>query len=58
MLRRQWVEKQKITNYQNEYDRIRGILSNSVTGVLTNEVLHERQKVLDKLGAKIIDNIV
>ena len=58
MLRKQWLEKQKINNYQNEYDRIRGILSNSVTGELTNEKLHERQRNLDKLGAKIIDNIV
>ena len=58
MLRRMWLEKQKINNYQNEYDRIRGILSNSVTKELTNEKLHERKKELEKLGAKIIDNIV
>ena len=58
MLRKQWLEKQKINNYQNEYDKIRSILSNSVTGELTNEKLHERQKELQKLGAKIIDQIV
>ena len=58
MLRKQWLEKQKINNYQNEYDRIRGILSNSVTGELTNEKLHERHRNLEKLGAKMIDNIV
>ena len=58
MLRRQWVEKQKITNYQNEYDRIRGILSNSVTGELTNDKLNKRKVDLEKMGAKIIDQIV
>ena len=26
-LRKQWLEKQKVNNYINEYDRIRGILS-------------------------------
>ena len=58
MLRRQWVEKQKITNYQNEYDRIRGILNTSVTGELTNDILNKRKVDLEKLGAKIIDQIV
>ena len=44
------VRKTKINNYQNEYDRIRGILSNSLTGELTNEKLHERQRNLEKNG--------
>ena len=58
MLRKQWLEKQKINNYQNEYDRIRGILSNSVTGELTNDKLNKRKVDLEKMGAKIIDQIV
>ena len=58
MLRKQWIEKQTINNYQNEYDRIRGILNTSVTGELTNDKLNKRKVKLEQLGAKIIDNIV
>ena len=28
-LRMQWLERQKVNNYQNEYDRIRGIIENN-----------------------------
>ena len=58
LLRKQWIDKQNINNYQNEYDRIRGILSNSVTGELTNDKLNKRKVDLEKMGAKIIDQIV
>ena len=58
MLRKQWLDKQKVNNYQNEYDRIRGILNTSVTGELTNDLLNKRKVELEKLGAKIIDQIV
>ena len=57
-LRKNWLEKQRVANYQNEYDRIRGILSNSVTGQLTKDRLNERKLNLEKMGAHIIDNIV
>ena len=58
LLRKQWIEKQNINNYQNEYDRIRGILNTSVTGELTNDKLNERKVKLEKMGAKILDQIV
>ena len=58
MLRKQWLDKQKVNNYVNEYDRIRGILNTSVTGELTNDLLNKRKVELEKLGAKIIDQIV
>ncbi len=59
-LRKQWIERQKVSNYQNEYDRIRGIISQSVVkkGSNTNEGLEKRAKHLKGLGAKIIDQIV
>ena len=57
-LRKNWLEKQRVANYQNEYDRIRGILSNSVSGQLTKDRLNERKLILEKMGAHIIDNIV
>jgi len=58
LLRKQWIDKQNINNYQNEYDRIRGILNTSVTGELTNDKLNARKVKLEQLGAKIIDHIV
>ena len=58
MLRKQWLDKQKVNNYQNEYDRIRGILNTSVTGELTNDKLNKRKVELEKMGANIINQIV
>ena len=58
MLRKQRLDKQKDNNYQNEYDRIRGILNTSVTGELTNDMLNKRKLKLEEMGAKIIDQIV
>ena len=58
MLRKQWLDKQQVNNYQNEYDRIRGILNTSVTGELTNDILNKRKLKLEQMGAKIIDQIV
>ena len=57
-LRTGWANKQRVSNYQNEYDRIRGILDSTKTSDLTNEALNKRKEVLEKLGAKIIDHIV
>ena len=49
-LRNQWLRDQKIANYQNEYDRIRGELSQSnLPGTL--EKLKDRKDMLEKLGA-------
>jgi hypothetical protein len=58
-LRKQWIEKQKISNYQNEYDRIRGIIDQNIikAGPNTNEKLEKRAKHLKELGAQIIDKI-
>ena len=58
LLRKQWIDKQNLNNYQSEYDRIRGILNTSVTGELTNDKLNARKVKLEQLGAKIIDNSV
>ena len=58
MLRKQWLDKQKVNNYQNEYDRIRGILNTSLTGELTNDKLNERKVKLEKMGAQIINQIL
>jgi len=49
LLRKDWLDQQKRTNYQSEYDRIRGILSQSFlpTGA---KRLEEREAELKKLG--------
>jgi hypothetical protein len=57
-LRKQWLEKQKVNNYINEYDRIRGILSQSVLGTKNTTQLEKRKSDLEKLGAKAIHQIV
>ena len=59
-LRKQWVEKQKSTQYQDEYDRIRGELSRSVVGRTEGSVEHlkEKKKKLEKLGSVAVYNIV
>ena len=49
-LRKDWLDKQSKTNYQNEYDRIRGILMNSVLPGVTKDSLDVRVKTLQKMG--------
>ena len=51
-LRNQWLRDQKIANYQNEYDRIRGELSKSNLQGKAVEMLKKRKEMLEKLGAK------
>ena len=56
-LRKQWLEKQKKMNYQNEYDRIRGEIEHNNVKGLSVESLKKRKNDLAKLGAKVIDGI-
>ena len=57
--RKKALETQNRLNYQNEYDRIRGLTSRNLTGFeqQTVEGLRHRQNKLEKLGAQVIDNI-
>ena len=59
-IRKKWLERQKVHNYQNEYDRIRGLLAQNVVidGDSSVDGLRRRAKESTKLGAKVIDNIV
>ena len=59
-IRKKWLERQKVHNYQNEYDRIRGLISQNVKKHNDSSVdgLRQRAKELKKLGAKVIDHIV
>ena len=56
-LRRGFLQKERVADYQREYDRIRGMLNSTLTGSMTHNLLIERQTKLLGLGAQIIDNI-
>ena len=56
-LRKNWMEKQKKINYQNEYDRIRGEIKHSTVRGLSTATLEKRQKELEDLGAQAIEGI-
>lgn len=56
-LRKEWLEKQKKTNYQNEYDRIRGMISENVVKGKSIASLDARKKRLEELGALAVGSI-
>ena len=49
--RRKAIERQQNSNYNGEYDRIRGILMHSTLPAETKQRLNEREAELKKLGA-------
>ena len=59
-IRKKMLERQKVHNYQNEYDRIRGLIAQNVVknGGNSLDGLKRRASELKKLGARVIDNIV
>ena len=59
-LRRKAIQDSNRLNYQNEYDRIRGLLSKRNEGLIgnTRERLEQRQDELMALGAQAVNNIV
>ncbi len=57
--RRKVMEDQNRLNYQNEYDRIRVILSQNLNGLHRESIegLRRRQDRLQELGARAVDHI-
>jgi len=49
-LRKDWLDKQNKTNYQNEYDRIRRILDDSVLSGTSEAHIKNRVETLEKMG--------
>ena len=49
-LRKDWLDRQTKTNYQGEYDRIRGVLTNSVLPGVTKDSLNARVNKLKEMG--------
>ena len=56
-LRKQWLERQKLNNYINEYDRIRGMIAQNERKGVSVEHLKKKAGDLQKLGARAIDGI-
>ena len=55
-LRKEWLDKQKLNNYQNEYDSIKGIVSDSV--IAHHKPLQDRIDMLERMGVKLFDRAV
>ena len=54
-LRKKWIENQKRHNYNNEYERLIGILSNkAITHSGNTEQLENRVKQLEQMGARAV----
>ena len=51
------LRRQKKHNYQLEYDRIRGVLSQSTIPHTTRQMLIKREQELRQLGAKAVNKI-
>ena len=58
VLRKKFLERQKVANYQNEYDRIRGMIAQNERNGVSVENLKKKAGDLEKLGARAIDGIV
>ncbi len=56
-LRKQWLQRQNANNYQQEYDRIRNTMSHSVVPNTTVDMMKQRMKRLEELGAQAVDGI-
>lgn len=56
-LRRRWLERQRVANYQNEHDRLLNLMSTSNLGATTKESMDQRIKKLEEFGAKDITGI-
>jgi hypothetical protein len=48
-LRKQWLDKQRRDNYQSEYDRIRGLLEESVSKGTSVPYIKNRINTLEKM---------
>ena len=51
--RKNWLERQKVTNYQNELDRIKGELAHAEMRGLTSTALEKRKETLENITRQI-----
>ena len=57
LLRRKILGHREKQNYQHEYDRIRDLMHSQTIRNDTKEMLEQRVKRLDELGAKAVNHI-
>ncbi len=55
--RKKVLDRQKVANYQNEYDRLMGLMGTSNLGHTTKAKLQRRTKELESLGAMAVQGI-
>lgn len=55
--RKRVLERRKVANYQNEYDRLMGLMGTSNLGHTTKVKLQRRIKELESLGAMAVNGI-
>ena len=53
--RNKWLQAKAVNTYQTEYDRIRSHLGNSTMPYVNKDVVMNRKKTLEALGAKAFD---
>ena len=58
LLRRSVITQREKQTYQLEYDRIRDLVHSKTSRGDTKDMLEQRIKALEALGAKAINNIV
>ena len=51
-LRKEWLDKQRMNNYSNEYERVRGLIEHNLVKGKSIEGLEKRKKKLEDKGAK------
>ena len=51
-LRKEWLDKQRMNNYSNEYERVRGLIEHNLVRGKSIEGLEKRKKKLEDKGAK------
>ena len=57
-LRKSFIENQKRHNYNNEYERLIGVLTNkAITHSGNNKQLEERVKQLEQMGARAVTGL-
>lgn len=56
-LRKEWLEKQTKNNYVNEYERIRGLISQNLVKGQSITGLEHRKRQLENLGVRALDGL-
>ena len=53
-LRKQWLDRQKIVNYKNEYERLMGAMTKGVVKETSNKYIQQRMGSLKDLATCLL----